>query len=75
MASSAASVRNVTSAAGSPPFFSASASGCTRYSRICGTRMQLIVRIASARISGFGSFASLQNVFTARIARSGIPFE
>ena len=50
---------------------SARVSGSRRYSVMRSTRMQPIVRIASARISGFGSAASRTNVFTARSARSG----
>mmetsp|Transcript_72526 Transcript_72526/g.161159 ORF Transcript_72526/g.161159 Transcript_72526/m.161159 type:complete len:257 (+) Transcript_72526:2049-2819(+) len=45
--------------------------GSHKYSTILSTRMQPIVRTASARMSGLGSCVSLTNVFTARIARSG----
>mmetsp|Transcript_17807 Transcript_17807/g.44098 ORF Transcript_17807/g.44098 Transcript_17807/m.44098 type:complete len:231 (-) Transcript_17807:324-1016(-) len=45
--------------------------GSQRYSVILLTRIQPIVRTASARINGFGSCVSLTKVFTARMARSG----
>mmetsp|Transcript_674 Transcript_674/g.1636 ORF Transcript_674/g.1636 Transcript_674/m.1636 type:complete len:230 (-) Transcript_674:410-1099(-) len=46
-------------------------SGLAKYSVICSTRMHPMVRTASARISGFGSEASLTKVLTAMMARSG----
>ena len=46
-------------------------SGSHRYSVIRSTRMQPMVRTASARISGLGSLASFTNVFTARSVSSG----
>mmetsp|Transcript_37360 Transcript_37360/g.93847 ORF Transcript_37360/g.93847 Transcript_37360/m.93847 type:complete len:255 (-) Transcript_37360:404-1168(-) len=45
--------------------------GWHRYSVILFTRMHPMVRTASARMSGLGLDASLTNVFTARMARSG----
>mmetsp|Transcript_21328 Transcript_21328/g.60049 ORF Transcript_21328/g.60049 Transcript_21328/m.60049 type:complete len:232 (-) Transcript_21328:244-939(-) len=51
--------------------FSARAKGSQRYSVILSTRMQPMVRTASARISGDGSEASFTNVLTAISARSG----
>mmetsp|Transcript_10054 Transcript_10054/g.33220 ORF Transcript_10054/g.33220 Transcript_10054/m.33220 type:complete len:202 (-) Transcript_10054:442-1047(-) len=45
--------------------------GSIKYSVIFSTRMQPMVRIASARTSGLGSQASFTNVFTARRAMSG----
>mmetsp|Transcript_58673 Transcript_58673/g.122596 ORF Transcript_58673/g.122596 Transcript_58673/m.122596 type:complete len:333 (+) Transcript_58673:584-1582(+) len=45
--------------------------GLARYSVIWSTRMHPIVRTARARMSGFGSDASLTNVLTAMMARSG----